>query len=186
MDDRDQHDEPDPGTLPGPADPGPPPGGFADWDGYAAWLRELIDGDPGPAEELPAFRGWEDAGAGAGREWAPAEPAGSGLGVALSLGDAAGLDPVLLAAMVGSDGLRGEGLGPQFAQHAAADALRPGPVLAALTEQALAGGLGRLTDDELTGVLQGSVRLENREGWKQQLLIAEFARRRQAAKWLAP
>ena len=182
----DEHPEPDPdsGSLPGPADDapeGPPPYGFGDWDAYRAWVQELIDGDPGPAQEMAGFCGWledEDTGPDA----VPAEPESNGLGISVSLGDAAGLDPALLAAMCGPDGLRGEGLGPQFGQDAPADALRPSPVLAALTEQALADGLSRLTDDELLGVLQGSVRLENREGWKQQLLIAEFARRRAAAK----
>jgi len=170
----DEHPEPD-------ADPGLPPG-FESLDAYRAWVETLIDGDPGPAEDLPGFRGWEDAERGAGRDWAPQEPESIGLGVSVSFGEGADIDPALLAAMCGPDGLRGEGLGPQFGQDAPADALRPSPVLATLTEQALGGGLARLTDDELIGVLRASVRLENREAWKQQHLIAEFARRRQAAK----
>jgi hypothetical protein len=102
-----------------------------------------------------------------------------GPGICLSLGDAADLDPGLLAAMLGPDGLGGQALGPQFGQDAAADALRPGPVLAALTEQAVAGA-ARLTDDELTGALQAAWRLENRARWQQTMLVAEFARRRAA------
>ena len=75
-----------------------------------------------------------------------------GPGIALSLGDAADLDPALLEAMLGPDGLGGEALGPQFGQGAGADALRPGPVLAALTEQAVADA-AFLTDDQLTGAM---------------------------------
>ena len=39
-----------------------------------------------------------------------------------------------------------------------------------------------MTEDELVGVLRASVRLANREGWKQELLISEFTRRREQAK----
>ena len=162
-------------------DPGPPPG-FASLDAYRAWVAALIAADPGPAEDSPSFRGWADPAQAAACDAPPPAPQTNGLGLAVTLGDAAGLDPALLAAMCGPAGLRGEGAGPQFGQHAPADALSPSPVLAALTEQALAGGLAGMTDDELTGVLRASVRLGNREGWKQQLLIAEFARRREAAR----
>ena len=82
-----------------------------------------------------------------------------GPGIAISLGDAADLDPDLLEAMLGPDGLGGQSLGPQFGQGAAADALRPGPILAALTEQAVADA-AFLTDDQLTGALQAARRLE--------------------------
>ena len=60
-----------------------------------------------------------------------------GSAVSLSLGDASDLDPPLLAAMLGPDGLGGQSLSPAFGQDRAADALRPGPVLAVLTEQAV-------------------------------------------------
>ena len=102
-----------------------------------------------------------------------------GPGISLSLGDAADLDPELLAAMLGPDGLGGQALGPQFGQDAAADALRPGPILAALTEQAVAGAAS-LTDDQLTGALQAARRLEARAQWQQTTLVAEYARRRAA------
>ena len=101
-----------------------------------------------------------------------------GPAASISLGDAAGLDPALLAAICGPDGLGGA-LGPQFGQDQAADALRPGPVLAALTEQAIAD-VGSLTDDQLMGVLQAARRLENRIAWQQTVAVAEFARRRDA------
>ena len=56
---------------------------------------------------------------------------------------------------LGPDGLGGE----VFAQDRSADAMRPGPVLAALTEQA-AGDLGRLTDNQV------SARCPRRGGWR--------------------
>jgi hypothetical protein len=59
--------------------------------------------------------------------------------------------------MLGPDGLGGRVLDPQFGQDQAADALRPGPILAALTEQAVAG-TAFLTDDRLTGARHGSRR----------------------------
>jgi len=131
-------------------------GAGSDFDEWTAWLeRELAAGrNPVPPERDP------------------------GPGLSVSLGDAAGIDPELLAVMCGPDGLGGRSLGQQFGQHSAADALRPGPVLAALTEQAL-GDLGRLDDDQLIGVLRASQRLAAREAWKQALVTAEFARRRE-------
>ena len=106
------------------------------------------------------------AGLEAGRETVPEEWETEGPAVSLSLGDACDLDPALLAAITGPDGLGGQALGPAFGQGAAADALRPGPVLAALTEQAIAG-IGELSDDELTGVLQAARRLGNRAAYLQ-------------------
>ena len=121
---------------------------------------------------------WREREVAAGRGEKPPEPWEiEGPAVALSLGDAADVDPALLAAVCGPDGLGGDGLGPQFGQDAAADLLRPGPVLAALTEQACAG-LSRLTDSQLIGALQAARRLENRAYYLQTRAIAEFARRR--------
>jgi hypothetical protein len=107
-------------------------------------------------------------------EWEIEGPA-----VSISLGDAADLDPALLAAMTGPDGLGGNALCQAYEQDAAADVLRPGPVLAALTEQA-ARDVGRLTDDQLMGALSAARRLENRAAYLQAVTIAEFARRRTA------
>ena len=115
----------------------------------------------------------------AGRERIPEEWETQGPMVSLSLGDACDLDPALLAAITGPDGLGGQALGPAFGQNAAADALRPGPVLAVLIEQAIAG-IGALSDDELTGVLQAARRLGNRAAYLQTVAVAEFARRRAA------
>ena len=136
--------------------------------------------DPGfaPDPEWDAYLAWREREIAAGRDEEPPEPWElEGPAVSLSLGDAAGLDPALLAAICGPDGLDGDALGPQFGQDAAADALRPGPVLAALTEQACAG-LSRLTDNQLVGALHAARRLENRAHYLQTLAIAEFARRR--------
>ena len=109
----------------------------------------------------------------------PGEWEVEGPGVSLSLGDATDLDPQLLEAMLGPGGLGGQALGPQFGQGQSADALRPGPILAALTEQAVADA-ARLTDDQLTGALHASRRLQARAQWQQTTLVAEYARRRAA------
>ena len=119
------------------------------------------------------------AGLEAGRERIPEEWEVEGPAVSISLGDACDLDPALLAAITGPDGLGGQALSPAFGQDAAADALRPGPVLAALTEQAIAD-ISVLSDDELTGVLQAARRLGNRAAYLQTVVVAEFARRRAA------
>ena len=105
---------------------GLPPGVPADdWDGDAEMAAYIADLDAGRAR-IP-------------EEWEIEGPAAT-----ISLGDAADVDLAELAAMVGPDGLGGE----VFAQDRSADAMRPGPVLAALTEQA-AGDLDRLTDNQV-------------------------------------
>jgi hypothetical protein len=65
-----------------------------------------------------------------------------------------------------------------FAQDHESSLPPAGPRLAALTEQAITD-LGRLSDDELIGVLQASQRQVAREHYKQVLVTAEFGRRRQ-------
>ena len=132
-----------------------------DLDGHFAWLvRELDAGRVQPPPEPP-------------------EPAVAGPAVWLSLGDACEVDPELLAAMCGPDGLGGQAAAAAFGQDKAADVLRPGPVLAALTAGAAAGA-GSLTDSELIGTLQAGRRLANLADYQQTVVIAEFARRRQA------
>ena len=59
------------------------------------------------------------------------------------------------------------------------DAMRPGPVLAALTEQA-AGDLGRLTDNQVIGAMSAARRLAARAAWLELTAVAEFTRRREA------
>ena len=107
-------------------------------------------------------------------EWELEGPAAS-----IGLGDAADLDPVLLAAITGPEGLGGNALCQAYEEDAAADVLRPGPVLSALTEQA-ANDVGRLSDEQLMGALSAARRLENRAAYLQAVTIAEFARRRAA------
>ena len=80
--------------------------------------------------------------------------------------------------MLGPDGLGGE----VFARDRSADAMRPGPVLAALTEQA-AGDLGRLTDNQVLGVMSAARRLAARAAWLELTAVAEFTRRRDAAEY---
>jgi Domain of unknown function (DUF222) len=136
--------------------------------------------DPGfaPDPEWDAYVAWREREIAAGRDEKPPEPWEiAGPAVSLSLGDAADIDPAMLAAICGPDGLGGDALGPQFGQDAAADVLRPSPVLAALTEQACAD-LSRLTDNQLIGTLHAARRLENRTHYLQTRTIAEFARRR--------
>ena len=60
-----------------------------------------------------------------------------------------------------------------------ADAMRPGPVLAALTEQA-AGDLGRLTDNQVLGAMSAAGRLAARAEYLRLRAVAEFTRRREA------
>ena len=77
--------------------------------------------------------------------------------------------------MLGPDGLGGE----VFARDRTADVMRPGPVLAALTEQA-AGDLARLTDDQVVGAMSAARRLAARAAWLELAAVAEFTRRREA------
>jgi hypothetical protein len=115
----------------------------------------------------------------AGRQQPPPESELDGPVVALSLGDACDVAPELLAAMCGPDGLAGQAVSAAFGQDKAADVLRPGPVLAALTAQTAADPAS-LTDDELVGALRAARRLANHADYQQAVVIAEFARRRQA------
>jgi hypothetical protein len=121
----------------------------------------------------------------AGRQQVPPETAVEGPAISLSLGDACDVDPALLVAMCGPDGLGGQSLSAAFGQDQAADVLRPGPVLAALTAQQVPGpgspaDPGSLSDDQLIGTLQAARRLANLADYQQTRVIAEFARRRQA------
>ena len=133
------------------------PGGVPedDWDGDAEMAAYIADLDAGRAR-IP-------------EEWEVEGPAAT-----ISLGDAADVDLTELAAMVGPDGLGGE----VFARDRSADAMRPGPVLSALTEQA-AGDLGRLTDNQVIGALSAARRLAARAAWLELTAVAEFTRRRE-------
>src|SRR5215472_6284505 len=130
-----------------------PRGRDDDWDGEAEMAAFLADIEAGRAR-IP--EPWEIEG-----------PAAS-----ISLGDAADVDLAELAAMAGPDGLGGD----RFAQDGAADVLRPGPVLAALTEQA-GRELGRLSDNQLLGAVSAARRLRNRAEYLELSAVAEFTRR---------
>src|SRR5580704_17106510 len=148
-------------SFPGPGPDGeqPPPVGPArddDWDVDAEMASFIADLEAGRAR-IP-------------EEWEVEGPAAT-----ISLGDAADVDPAQLAALLGPDGLGGE----VFARDRSADAMRPGPVLAALTEQA-AGGLGRLTDNQVVGAMAAAGRLAARAEYLRLAAVAEFTRRRDA------
>jgi hypothetical protein len=134
------------------------------------------DADGSLDEDFNEWTAWLDREVASGRDPVPPEQVAGAQGISVSLGYAEEVDPGLLAAICGPDS---DGPGPQFRQHAAADVLPPGPVLAALTEAAVAD-VTRLSDSQLIGVVQAARRQENREAWKKALLIAEFARRREA------
>jgi hypothetical protein len=151
--------------LPPPEDNAPGPDGISAEDDFD------LDAD---------FERWV-ADIEAGRCRIPEEPELEGPAISISLGDASDLDPALLAAMCGPDGLGGAALSAAFGQDKAADGLRPGPVLSAVTEQAVSG-LAALSDDQLTGALSAARRLENRAVYLQTMAIAEFARRREAER----
>jgi len=87
----------------------------------------------------------------------------------VSLGEAADVDPAVLGAG-----------GAAFAEGRAGDAMAPGPVLAALTEQA-AEDLPALSDDELLGAVSAARRLAARAEYLEHRAVAEFGRRRAAA-----
>jgi hypothetical protein len=127
-----------------------------DWDGDAEMAAYIADLEAGRAR-IP-------------EEWEIEGPAAT-----ISLGEAADVDPVQLAALLGPDGLGGE----VFARDRSADAMRPGPVLAALTEQA-AGDLGRLTDNQVLGAMSAAGRLAARAEYLRLRAVAEFTRRREA------
>jgi hypothetical protein len=193
MDERDDVGEPPSSVEPRPA-PGDPRGGPS--GGYG--VRGCGPGAPGddragdgwgalppglPEDDFDAdaeMARWV-ADIEAGRERIPEEWELDGSAVSLSLGDACDLDPALLAAVLGPDGLGGQSLGPAFGQGQAADALPPGPVLSALAEQAASDLVG-LSDDELTGAIRAAGRLGNRDAYLQTLMVAEFGRRRAAAR----
>ena len=159
-------------SFPGPGPDGeqPPPGDPArdetagmpagvpedDWDGDAEMAAYIADLDAGRAR-IP-------------EEWEIEGPAAT-----ISLGDAADVDLVELATMLGPDGLGGD----LFARDRSADAMRPGPVLSALTEQAT-GDLGRLTDNQVLGAMSAASRLAARAEYLRLAAVAEFTRRREA------
>jgi hypothetical protein len=122
------------------------------------------------AEEDDRYLDWVTAEVDAGRiEVPPEEPPP---GVTVSLGEAGDVGLDELARM--ANGLAGIG----FAGHAAADVMPPGPVLGALTSQAVED-VASLPDDELLGVVLAARRLQARDEYLELAAVAEFARRRE-------
>src|SRR5215469_1101508 len=81
---------------------------------------------------------------------------------------------------------RAAGDGAGFAAGGMADDLPPGPVLAGLTGDVHAAGLGRLTDDELIGVLRAARRLGSWSASLELSAVGDLMRRRmdqEAAGW---
>ena len=156
---------PFPGRGPGGEQP-PRPGGPA-WNGVSGGPADDWDGDA----EMAAFLADIEA----GRARIPEPWEIEGPAATISLGDAADVDLAELAAMAGPDGLGGD----RFAQDGTADVMQPGPVLAALTEQA-AGELGRLSDNQLLGAVSAARRLAARAEYLELSAVAEFTARRAA------
>src|SRR5215472_2534344 len=118
-----------PFPAPGPDGDAPPPGDGArdgaarpgggkddDYDADADLARFIADIDAGLIEIPPE----------------PLEGRPAGPAVSFTLGEAADVDPAELAVMAGPDGLGGQ----VFAQDRTAGAMRPGPLLSVLAEQA--------------------------------------------------
>ena len=147
-------------------------------DGRAAAARRSGAGRGGPGTPVTgggSTRRWPGS-------WPASRPAGSGSpgrgqspACTVSLGEACNVDLGELAAMTGPDGLAGE----TFAQGRAADAMRPGPVLSALTERA-AEESRRLTDNALLGLVSAARRAQARAEYLELAAVAEFTRRRAA------
>jgi hypothetical protein len=160
-------------------------------DGYPEMPDDYRDDDPGvmPADDydLDAEMASFAADLEAGRVWVPApEPWElEGPSATLALPDAARrVDLAELAAVVGIDGLCAE----VFDQERVAEAMAPGPVLAALIEQ---GGqqLGRLTPGQILGMVSAAGREAARYQSLQLAAVGAFARHwevRRRAKKLPP
>ncbi len=144
-------------SEPAAPDPCADPGPDSDFDEWTAWLYQgsTRGAIPSRREREPA-RGWASASA-TRATWTCScwRPCAARTGWAARRSSAA------------------------FGQDKAADVLCPGPVLAALTAQTAADPAAS-TDDELIGALQAARRLANHADYKQTVVIAEFARRRQA------
>jgi hypothetical protein len=132
---------------------GPPPDGEDDFDADADLARFLDDIE-------------------SGREPIPSEEDLHAPPVMFTLGETADVDPTVLAAMAGPDGLDGQA----FTQQQMADAMPPGPLLAALTENAAADVQG-LSDDAVLGMISAARRLAARAEYLELTAIAEFTAR---------
>jgi hypothetical protein len=143
--------------------PDPEDAELADWE-PADWEpadREPADWEPGDGELVD----WAP-GDGELADWEPADP---------RLPEAAGRE-VLKAGRW--DRARGDGMG--FAAGGVADAMPPGPALAGFAADAWAAGLGRLSDDELIGVMRAARRLSSWTAAMELAAVGDLWRRRVA------
>ena len=147
--------------MPGASSPGPGPDGEQPLPGVPA-RDEAVSCDGDDDFDMDAEMARFLADIEAGREQVP-EPWQDVPACTVSLGEAAAVDLAEIAAMTGPDGLGGE----VFAQDRAADVMRPGPVLAALTERA-GEDLSQLGDDELLGTSSATRRLRARAEYQAQ------------------
>jgi hypothetical protein len=72
-----------------------------------------------------------------------------------------------------------------FAEDGRADTMEPGPLLATVVDAVTgddAKGLAGLSDDQLTGIISATQRLESRVAWTRLAALAEFAARRPASR----
>jgi hypothetical protein len=136
---------------------------------------EPMPGDPARdcAAEEDRYLDWLTAEIDAGRMEVPPEDEPRP-GVTVSLGEAGDVDLEDLARMAG--GLSGTG----FSRGQAADVLPPGPVLGALTGQAVED-VRSLDDDQLLAVISATRRQQTRAEYEELAAVAEFARRREEA-----
>ena len=89
-------------------------------------------------------------------------------------------DPPCQEAIVAGRLPREAGDGCGFAAGGVADELPPGPVLAGFAGDAWTAGLGRLSDDELIGVLRAARRLASWSAALELAAVADLAARREA------
>jgi hypothetical protein len=89
-------------------------------------------------------------------------------------------DPPCQEAIVAGRLPRQPGDGCGFAAGGVADELPPGPVLAGLAGDVWAAGLGRLSDDELIGVLRAARRLASWSAALELAAVTDLATRREA------
>jgi hypothetical protein len=140
--------------------PGPPPEPDDDASGPPSWLADdpddviaWLDAELAKAASwLAADPGWDD----------PAPPGPTGPAEVFKAGR--------------WDRSRGDGGG--FAAGGLADHLPPGPVLAGLAGDRWQAGLGRLTDDELIGVLRAARRLASWAAAMELAAVGDLWRRR--------
>jgi hypothetical protein len=93
---------------------------------------------------------------------------------------AATAEPAAPEALAAAFWDRSAGDGCGFAAGGVADELAPGPVLAGLAGDACTAGLGRLSDDELIGVLRAGRRLASWSASVELAAVSDLMRRRMA------